>query len=145
MRTIKLLLFAFIISSIISCSKSSTTSTPNPNVTFAATLSGTNETPPNASAGSGSATLTYNTSTKIFSVTVTYSGTTAAAGHIHKGAIGVAGAVIFPFSSLTSPITYTSAALDATQEADLMANLYYVNLHSTAFPGGEIRGQLIKQ
>ncbi len=49
------------------------------------------------------------------------------------------------FTSLTSPITFTTPALTATQEADLMANQMYVNLHTVAFPGGEIRGQLIKQ
>jgi hypothetical protein len=71
---------------------------------------------------------------------------TATASHIHKGAVGVSGDVIFGFTPpITSPISYTSVALDATQEADLNANLYYVNIHSTAFPAGEIRGQLIKQ
>jgi hypothetical protein len=41
-------------------------------------------------------------------------------------------------------ISYTSAALTPEQEADLMANLYYVNLHSSTFTAGEIRGQLVK-
>ncbi len=83
--------------------------------------------------------------TKILTVTTTYGGVTATAGHIHKGAIGVSGGVIFPFINLTSPINLTTPPLDAAQEADLMANLYYVNLHSAAYPGGEIRGQLFKQ
>ncbi|MNR54273.1 CHRD domain protein [compost metagenome] len=38
---------------------------------------------------------------------------------------------------------YISPPLSASQEADLLANLYYVNLHSAASTGGEIRGQLI--
>lgn len=141
----KLLVIAFIFSGLLSCSKSSSPAAVDPNVTYLATLSGASEVPSNASTATGSATLIFNSTTKIFSITVTYTGVTATNGHIHKGAAGVSGGVIFPFSSFTSPISYTSAALDATQEADLGANLYYVNIHSAAFPGGEIRGQLIKQ
>ena len=118
--------------------------TPNPVVNFSATLNGAAETPPNASTATGSATGTYNTSTKTLSVTTTYSGITPTLGHIHKGAVGVKGDVVFPFTSLTSPIVFTTT-LDAAQESDLMAGLYYVNLHTVAFGGGEIRGQLIKQ
>jgi len=143
-RLIKLLpvvLFFFLISS---CKKDKAV-TPNPNVSFGATLSGASESSPNASAATGTSTASFNTTTKILTVTTTYSGITPTAGHIHKGAVGVSGGVIFPFTSTTSPIVFTSPALDATQEADLMANLYYVNLHSSAFPGGEIRGQLLKK
>lgn len=142
---IRFLAIAIISSSIFSCKKSSSTPAPAPTTTFLATMSGSSEVPANASTATGTATLTFNTVTKIFSVTVTYSGVTATAAHIHKGAAGVSGSVIFPFSVITSPITYTSAALDATMESDLNANLYYVNVHSAAFAGGEIRGQLIKQ
>jgi hypothetical protein len=127
----------------VSCKKSDTTSS---DVIFKATINGASETPANASTATGTATLTFNTDTKIFSIVVTFSGITATASHIHKGDVGVAGNVIFPFPTpITSPINYTSAALDASQEADLNANLYYVNIHSAAYPGGEIRGQLIKQ
>ena len=126
-----------------SCKKDDNTS--NPNFSFGATINGASEETPTGSAATGTATGTYNTSTKILNLTVTYTGLTPVAGHIHKGAVGVSGPVIFPFTSLTSPITFTSAPLDATQEADLMAGNYYVNLHTTAFPGGEIRGQLLKK
>lgn len=132
---------------LISCSKDdpAPAPTPNPNVTFLATLNGASEVPANPSTATGSATLTFNTSTKVFTVTVTHNIATPTGGHIHKAAVGVSGPVVFPFSSLTSPITYTSIALDAAQEADLNANLYYVNIHTAAYVGGEIRGQLIKQ
>lgn len=117
--------------------------------TFIATLSGANERPtPNASTATGSSTLVFNTDTKIFTITTTYSGLTgtATASHIHKGDATVAGPVVFGFSNVTvSPIVYTSVALDATKEADLRAGLFYVNVHTAANPGGEIRGQLIKQ
>jgi len=119
---------------------------PNPNVVFTATMNGANERPtPTSSTATGTATLTFNTETKIFTIVVTYSGMTATNGHIHKGAVDASGSPVFAFSSFTSPINYTSVALTTDQEADLNGGLYYVNLHSAAFSGGEIRGQLIKQ
>ena len=127
---------------IVSCDDNDTV--PNPNVTFKTTLSGANESTPNSSTATGSATLLYSTITKVFTLTVTHTLTTATNGHIHKGATGVSGPVVFGFSSFGSPITYTSAPLTAAQEADLNSGLYYVNLHSAAFPAGEIRGNLMK-
>jgi CHRD domain len=144
---IRFLTISFLIAGMISCSKNDPdpVPVPNPNVTFLAALNGASEVPANASTATGTATLTFNTSTKVFSITVTHNIATPTNGHIHKGASGVSGPAVFPFASFTSPISYTSAALDATQETDLNANLYYVNIHTAAFGGGEIRGQLIKQ
>ena len=115
------------------------------NEVFTATLNGASEVPPVVSAATGTATLAFNTTTKIFVLSVTHSLVTVSNGHIHRAAAGVSGGVVFGFPSFASPISYTSVALTAAQEADLNAGLYYVNLHSAAFPGGEIRGQLIKQ
>ena len=141
---IRFTLISLLSISFISCSKSDPAPTPpNPNVTFLATLNGASEVPANASAATGTATLTFNTTTKILNITITHNIAAPTNGHIHKAAVGVNGAAVFPFASFTSPINYTSVALDAAQEADLNANLYYVNIHTAAFPGGEIRGQLI--
>ena len=117
---------------------------------FKATLNAASEVPTNSSTATGTATLTYNKDAKVFSVVVTYTGLTPTAGHIHKGAVGVSGGVIYPFTNVgVSPINYTSTttftALTADQEADLLGGLNYANLHTTAYPGGEIRGQLVKQ
>ncbi|MFV5693709.1 CHRD domain-containing protein [Flavobacterium sp. LT1R49] len=108
---------------------------------FNATLNGASEVPSNTSTATGSAVLAFNTTTKIFSLTVTYNGLTPTEGHIHVGTTGVAGPIVFALTGLTSPITYTSPPLTTAQEADLKEGRYYVNLHTTAFPGGEIRGQ----
>lgn len=136
----------FLLLGMVSCSNDDDqTPTPNPNVTFKASLNGASESTPNASTATGTSTLTFNTITKIFTITIIHTIAVPTNGHIHKGAIGVGGSPVFPFDSFTTPITYTSIALDASQEADLNAELYYVNIHSAAFPGGEIRGQLIKQ
>ena len=144
LKQIQLIVLASILLIAGSCKKSDTPVSSN--VVFKATINGASETPANASTATGTATLTFNKDTKMFTVLVNFSGITAAGAHIHKGDVGVAGGVIFAFTSpVISPINYTSIALDATQVADLNANMYYINIHSTAFPGGEIRGQLIKQ
>lgn len=137
----RFLVISFFLLGIVSCDDDD----PNPNVTFKATLNGTSEVPTNASTATGTATLTFNTITKIFTITVNHTIAAPTNGHIHKGAVGVSGSPVFPFATFTSPINYTSIALTAAQETDLYANLYYVNIHTTAYPGGEIRGQLLKQ
>jgi hypothetical protein len=136
----------FLLSSIVSCNDDDDPKpTPDPNVTYNATLNGASESTPNASTATGVATLTFNTTTKIFTIAVTHTIAAPTAGHIHKGVIGVSGDPVFPFASVISPINYTSIALSTSQEADLNAGLYYVNIHTATYPGGEIRGQLIKQ
>ena len=128
---------------LASCDNKDSNSEPS-TTTFTALLNGANEVAPNNSTATGIAKLTFNNTTKIFTITVTHNIASPTGGHIHLGAAGTNGSVVFPFTSLTSPITLTSIALTAAQEADLKANLYYVNIHTTAFPGGEIRGQLFK-
>ncbi len=127
---------AFLFITFISCSKSDDPAT-DPNVTFLATLNGGNKVPANGSTATGNATLTFISTSKILTITVTHNVGTPTAGHIHKAAAGTNGSVIFGFSSPASPINYTSVALDAAKEADLNANLYYVNVHTAANPGGK--------
>jgi CHRD domain len=50
--------------------------------------------------------------------------------------------VVIPFTVMASPIK-GSKVLTAAQEADLEAGKYYVNIHTAANKGGEIRGQLM--
>lgn len=130
---------------LTSCSDNYNNSNSSPSITtFTAAINGTNEVPSNNSTATGTATLSFNNTTKVISISVTHTLATIQKGHIHLGAAGTNGGVVFSFSSLTSPIAYTSIALTPEQEADLNANRYYVNLHSEAFAAGEIRGQLIK-
>lgn len=145
-HAIKFLAAILLIGGSVSCNNDDDPApTPNPNVTFLATLNGTKEVPTNPSTATGTATLYFNTSTKILTLTTFHNVSAPTAGHIHVGATTIAGPVVFGFTSVTSPISYISPALTAQQEADLNANLYYVNIHTATYPGGEIRGQLIKQ
>lgn len=140
-RLFKLLSVVLLVFLIYSCKKSAST-LPVTTTNFMGNLSGANETISNSSTASGTSMATFNSSTKILTVTTTYYGITPTAGHIHRGAVGVNGPVIFPFSTLASPIVYSTPALSDSEVTNLMANKLYVNFHSTAYPGGEIRAQL---
>lgn len=145
-RSIKFLVIFAIFSAFISCNNDDNND-PTPShiiVTFNADLDGPSEVPPNTTTDAyGTAVLKFDKTTKIFTLRVIYTGLTVTEAHVHKGAVGVDGGIVFPITDLSSPMDYTSPPLNASQEADLLANLYYVNLHSAASPGGEIRGQLI--
>ena len=112
--------------------------------TIAAKLSGANEVPPVTTAGTGMLDASFNKATSVLTYTVTYSGLSGpvAAGHFHGPAMAGANAgVALGFSgSMESPIN-GSATLTAAQAADLLAGKWYVNLHTAANKGGEIRGQ----
>jgi hypothetical protein len=118
----------------------------NPNLFFTSSiLNGANEAPANTSTASGTANGTYNKTTKALDLTITYKDLTPTNWHIHKAAVGVSGGVVFgiPTAEFKSPFVYkTPAALTDAQETDLLAGLYYVNIHSAKNPGGEIRGQI---
>jgi CHRD domain len=113
---------------------------------FKATLNGASEVPPTASTGTGTATATLNTATRRLTWDVTYSSLSgpAMAAHIHgPAAAGENAGVVVPLTGrLTSPIR-GSTALSPAQVADLEAGKYYVNIHTAANKGGEIRGQLM--
>lgn len=129
----------FLMTLVMGC-KDKEEMTPETKVT--ATLSGSAEVPANSSMATGKVDGTFNESTKMLMLNITYSGFTPVAWHIHKGAAGTNGGVVFNLgTTFTSPYMYMQT-LNAEQEADLKAGLYYVNLHSAAFPGGEVRGQL---
>ena len=112
-----------------------------------ATLDGKSEVPANTSAGTGTADLDYDTASKKLSWKITYSGLSgpATAAHFHGPAPAGANAgvaVAIP-SAGTSPVEGNATLTDA-QAADLMAGKYYINVHTAANPGGEIRGQVTK-
>lgn len=74
----------------------------------------------------------------------------ATAAHIHTTTSTPPGDILFPLTAGGGngyPTTYSldNQVLNSTQEAELKAGSYYVNIHSNAFPNGEIKGTLIKQ
>jgi hypothetical protein len=112
-----------------------------------ATLDGKSEVPPNASTGTGTADIDYDAATKKLSWKLTYSGLSgpATAAHFHGPAEpGKNAGVAVAIPNAIEVPAEGSAILTDAQAADLMAGKYYVNVHTAANPGGEIRGQVTK-
>jgi hypothetical protein len=118
--------------------------------TFTADLKGSSEVPANTTTGTGSATVTLDSATNKITWNVTFSGLTGAAtaAHIHGPApVGKNAGVMIWLSTKGQPAASPvsgSGTLTAAQAADLMNGQCYVNVHTAANPGGEIRGQLMK-
>jgi CHRD domain len=112
-----------------------------------ATLDGASEVPAVTTAGKGAADIDYDAATKKLSWKVTYTGLSgpATAAHFHgpAGATDKAGVAVAIPNAGTSPVEGSATLTDA-QAADLTAGKYYVNIHTAANPGGEIRGQVMK-
>ena len=115
--------------------------------TFKATLDGKSEVPATTSAATGSADIDYDAASKKLSWKVTYSGLSgpATAAHFHGPAEGGknAGVAVAIPNAGSSPVEGSATLTDA-QAADLAGGKYYINIHTAANPGGEIRGQVTK-
>lgn len=114
--------------------------------TITTTMTGAQEVPPNNTAGNGTGTFTVNTAAKTIIWKVTWQGLTgdATAAHIHgPAAAGVNAGVLVNLApnGMKNPLE-GSASLTDQQLADIMAGRTYVNVHTAANKGGEIRGQL---
>jgi hypothetical protein len=112
-----------------------------------ATLSSAAEVPANTSAGKGTADIDYDAASKKLTWKLSYSGLTgpATAAHFHGPAEeGKNAGVAVAIPNATSSPVEGSATLTDSQAADLLAGKYYVNVHTAANPGGEIRGQVTK-
>ena len=100
--------------------------------------------------GTGTFSMTMGTDGQI-----TYAGTVdglsgaITAAHFHDGAVGVAGGVVKSISFAGTTASGTWSNSDVTQPLtdkllrDLIKGRLYVNVHTSANPGGEIRGQVL--
>jgi hypothetical protein len=137
-------------------------------ITYTATLSGVDESPPNASPGSGSATITIDTTAHTLFLDVAFSGLlgTTTAAHIHCCSTPNAGVATttpsfpgFPLGVTSGSYTQTFdltqasswnpafvaaegsiAGAEAALAAGLADGVAYLNIHTDVVPGGEIRG-----
>lgn len=129
--------------------------------TFIATMTGANERPtPNTSTATGTATYVLTGNLLSYVVTVNGLSAPASGAHIHVGASSVAGPIVVPYtvsatqsgvvSTGTIDLTFPIASGNSTITGDSLKVLLnngnaYTNVHNSAFPSGEIRGQIVKQ
>jgi hypothetical protein len=99
--------------------------------------------------GTGSATMSFDTDTRLLSWDMEWSGlsSTAFLGHFHGPAgPGEPAPVVVDLGALapgTSGSLIGSATISETGAAQLLAGLWYINIHTTSFLNGEIRGQVL--
>ncbi len=110
---------------------------------FNANLSGDFEVPLRITPAKGFAIATLDTTSLAFTLDYSFSNLLSAQSdaHIHRAPSGVSGPVIIPL--LLGNSIHFESILTAAQAADLVNELWYVNIHSTTFRAGEIRGQLV--
>ena len=124
---------------------------------FNGTMNGASEVPPNTTPGSGTTEARLDKDNNVFNYYVRYSGLSGpvTAVHFHGPATADANAGVVltlpdglpggKASPLEGKATFIEgkATLTPAQAADLLAGKWYVNVHTAAYPQGEIRGQIV--
>lgn len=112
-------------------------------ITFEATLNGDQETPPVATSAIGTAVAVLSPNMDSLTYYVSATGLTPTAAHFHTGAPGVGGSVAVGLTASLAPNFYTAKIpVNSTFINNLLNGDIYVNIHTAANPGGEIRGQM---
>ena len=118
-------------------------------VSLKADLEGSHEVPAKDVAGTGTLTATLDTDTGELKYRVSFKGLTGpvTAAHFHGPAgegVNAKPQVPVKANPIESPLEGT-ATLSQEQTKDLLDGKWYFNLHTAANPGGEIRGQVVKE
>ena len=111
-------------------------------MTFTTEMTAAAGVPPTDSTATGTAEVTLDTEAKTVTWVYTHEGLSGAmtAAHIHGPASATETAP--PVVDTTSETMAGSAPITDAQAAEMIAGMYYFNVHTAKHPGGEIRGQL---
>ncbi|WP_394224017.1 CHRD domain-containing protein [Alteromonas gracilis] len=117
----------------------------NADMTYNISLSGAQEVPAVSTMSMASAVVEIDEDLPAFSVSVDVSGLTDVTGvHVHDGGIGMNGPVAFPLTDAGDG-TYVLAETNISpSNLDALTNgEWYLNVHTSANPSGEVRGQIV--
>jgi len=106
-------------------------------------LSGDQEAPPVATPATGGCFMQFTASASQLAIVCTHNVGSPAVMHIHRGAPGVNGPILFDLGDPVSPVEAVWSGMTPGDVADLLAGNLYVNIHASGRPAGEIRGQIL--
>lgn len=136
----------------VACSDNNSTGIPAGLEVYTADLNGANERPTAVTTTAKAHAIVTVLGTQLtWQVDITAAIDSVTIGHIHRGVADSAGGVIQSLSPTPTGIGFTgTVANGAATPADsvialMRAGKAYVNIHTKKNPGGEIRGQLVKQ
>lgn len=113
---------------------------------FSTTMTGLNEVPRTTTPATGRVDAVLNKNTRLLRWKLSFKGLSgpATAGHFHgPAAIGSNANMALAFKGPVTSPQEGQATLTPAQATDLLSGKWYVNIHTAAHPGGEIRGQMI--
>lgn len=115
---------------------------------FSAQLNGASQVPPvprSLTSATGRVDAVLDKNTRLLRWKLSYQGLTgnAVSGHFHgPAALNARAGVALDFRGAVASPMEGQITLNAAQAADLLAGKWYADIHTLAFPGGEIRGQM---
>jgi len=116
---------------------------------FKVTLTGAQQVPPVQTSATATADLSYDPATRVVTWSVTYSGLSGPAtmAHFHgPAAAGKNGPPVIWLTEKGKPVENPikgEATLTPEQAQQFSAGEWYINVHTQANPGGEVRGQVV--
>ncbi|GAA4388148.1 hypothetical protein GCM10023186_34460 [Hymenobacter koreensis] len=120
-----------------------------PHLLLGARLEGAQEVPAVSTAARGVASFTFNNTRDTLFITAAFNGLSGpiTGAHVHDGARGVNGPVITNLGQFVRNNNrlqgfLTGADIDRAKISKYLRGEYYINVHTAANPGGEIRGQI---
>ena len=106
-------------------------------------LSGDQEVPPVTTTERGGCMGRFDAGSSTLSLVCTHDIANPTVMHIHRGAAGVAGPIVFDLGNPASPVIAAWSGMSPADVADLMAGNLYVNIHTAGRPAGASRGQIL--